>query len=54
MFFYFYQNNSGGRIMRNSNVSRLVIIEAKNYSKANQKAEELGIYFDGVRKGYDC
>lgn len=47
MAFYTYgQNNSGGGFMVNDNVTFTVIIEADNASAADEKAEEIGIYFD--------
>lgn len=54
MFFHYYQNNPGGTTFKNSSVCSLVVIEAKNYQKANEKAQSIDIYFDGVRNGHDC
>lgn len=53
-FFEFNQNNSGGSFVVNDKVCHRVIIEADSKSDAEMKAEELGIYFDGVAAGFDC
>lgn len=53
-FYVYNQNNSGGSFDVNSNVREYVIIEAEDYKQANEKAEEVGIYFDGCYKGQDC
>lgn len=56
MFFTFHQNNSGGGFVTNAadGISHYVIIEAASAADANQKAEALGVYFDGVDEGFDC
>ena len=46
-FFHFHQNNSGGRFTINDDVSVNVIIEATSADDANERAEGIGIYFDG-------
>ena len=53
-FFTFYQNNSGGYFLEDEDVDQYVVIHAKNHYEANDKAQDLGIYFDGVKKGRDC
>ena len=53
-FFTFYQNDSGGYFEINDNLAEYVIIEAHSYKEANEKAEKIGIYFDGVDIGIDC
>lgn len=52
-FFAFSQNNSGGSYDINASrgIGKVVVIEAENASDANEKAEEIGLYFDGR---YDC
>jgi len=50
-FFTFSQNNSGGSY---DGDFRYIIIQARNADWANDLALDHGIYFDGVRKGYDC
>lgn len=51
-FYIFDQNNSGG--YWNKILGYVVIIEAETPEKANEKAEEIGIYFDGVENDIDC
>ena len=51
MFYHFDQNNSGGEF---HGPARNVFIEALDSGHANQIAESIGIYFDGVDMGYDC
>lgn len=50
----FDQNNSGGVFEQNDDVSLHVFIQAESADAANQKAEDIGIYFDGCEKGWDC
>jgi|SRR5690348_1922198 len=52
-FFAFDQNNSGGSysIDENRGIGKVVVIEAENASDANERAREIGLYFDGR---YDC
>lgn len=54
MFYSFRQNNSGGSFDVDSSVAQFVIIEANDSSEANARAQEIGIYFDGVDNGSDC
>jgi len=53
-FYTYDQNNSGGRFHIDDNVCEYVIIEAKSPEHANDRAKQIGIYFDGVSKGIDC
>lgn len=55
-FFSFRQNNSGGsfRIDETNGIGDLVIIEANDAKHALSIAEKIGIYFNGVNKGFDC
>jgi hypothetical protein len=55
-FFTFNQNNSGGEfdIDLESGISEYVIIEAATASEANDRAEEIGLYFDGCNNEMDC
>lgn len=46
MFYTYDQNNSGGGFMSNDSVTFTVIIEASSADEANDRAEEIGIYFD--------
>lgn len=47
MFYTFRQNNTGGKFVSNDSVGTYVIIEAANAKQAVQRAEEVGLYFDG-------
>lgn len=51
MFFEYTQNNSGGLF---SGPALNVIVEADSGTQANERAEEVGVYFDGCRSGLDC
>lgn len=56
MFFHYSQNNSGGTFTFDeaNGITHHVVIEAIDANKANAKAEEIGIYFDGCDSGTDC
>lgn len=54
MWFHFRQNNTGGSFTQNNDVDVNVFIEADTPEMANNKALDVGIYFDGVAKGRDC
>lgn len=54
MFYNYHQNNSGGSFVIDKDVSVNVIIEADSPEEADQKAKDIGIYFDGCDKGFDC
>jgi hypothetical protein len=55
-FYYFNQNNSGGRFTEDpkQGLAHHVIIEADSAKEANDRAEAAGLYFDGIAKGHDC
>lgn len=53
-FYEFRQNNSGGAFDQDENLSVVVLIEAESARAANEKAESIGIYFDGCASGTDC
>jgi len=55
-FYRFRQNNSGGRwvIDADRGISVEVWIEAGSPTEAILRAEEIGLYWDGVNKGFDC
>lgn len=53
-FYKFAQNNAGGKFKYDENVARNVFIESENAQEANNKAEKIGIYFDGVLLGTEC
>lgn len=50
----FDQNNSGGSFVVDDVLTHRVIIEALTEKDAISKAEDLGIYFNGVDEGIDC
>ena len=53
-WYEFDQNNSGGNFVTNDKLCHRIFIEAEDADAANKKAEELGIYFNGVEEGKDC
>lgn len=55
-FYSFHQNNSGGNFIYQDNdaLTHYVIIEADSADDANERAESIGIYFDGVDSDRDC
>jgi hypothetical protein len=53
-WYEFRQNNSGGSFAIDDDVTVYVLIQADSTKSANTKAEEVGIYFDGVGNGQDC
>ena len=54
MFYTYRQNNSGGNFIVNSDVTVTVIVEATDTEHADRRAEEFGIYFNGVNDDIDC
>lgn len=53
-WYEYSQNNSGGSFQIDDSVSVNVLIQATSAKEANNIAEDIGIYFDGISKGYDC
>ncbi len=55
-WFYFSQNNSGGSFDEEpeKGIGTDVFIEAVDAAHANDRAEDLGIYFYGCESGRDC
>jgi hypothetical protein len=55
-FFTYRQNNTGGSFEYNAEqgISTSVIIEAESADKANEKAEAIGLYWNGVDDQSDC
>jgi epoxyqueuosine reductase QueG len=55
-FFEFNQNNTGGSFDfdEKRGISHWVIIEAANAQQANERAESIGLYFNGCDDGVDC
>lgn len=54
MFYAYPQTNSAGRFIQTADLAAFVIIEAISCEDADERAESLGIYFDGVVNGKDC
>lgn len=48
-WYHFRQNNSGGSFVYDeaNGISVHVLIEAEDYKAANDRAEDIGLYFDG-------
>lgn len=53
-FYEFTQNNSGGSFVTDENLCHRLFIEAETHEIATEKAEEMGVYFDGCERGLDC
>lgn len=55
-FYCFRQNNSGGVFINDDDkgICEYVIIEAESGDDANERAEKIGLYFDGASYGRDC
>ncbi len=55
-YYTFNQNNSGGGFEKDqkSGIGVAVIVEALDVDHAIQRAEKIGIYFDGCERGLDC
>jgi hypothetical protein len=55
-FYTFDQNNSGGSFVHDpvAGIGYRVIIEAASCDDAVNKAESIGLYWDGVEDGRDC
>jgi hypothetical protein len=51
-FYQYQQNNSGGSFIRKFGHS--VYVEAASAAYADNRAEAVGIYFDGCSDGRDC
>ena len=56
MWYKYDQNNSGGDfvISPNLGIGPKVWIEADTAAEADERAEKIGIYFDGCQNGVDC
>lgn len=55
-FYTFDQNNSGGVFVydKERGITRYVIIEAADEKQVVDRAEEIGLYFNGIAAGTDC
>jgi hypothetical protein len=51
--YVFIQMDAGNKIISDGRVREYVFIEAINPEHANQRAKQIGIYFDGQEKGID-
>lgn len=56
MFYEFNQNNSGGGFDfdEKAGITHYVIVEADSADDANDRAERIGLYFEGCESGMDC
>lgn len=55
-FFTYNQNNSGGNFHHDKErgIGYAVVVEAHDSIDADNRAENIGIYFDGCASGMDC
>ena len=55
-FYHYSQNNSGGKFAYDAftGITHHVVIQAFSVEDANNRAEAIGIYFDGCANGRDC
>lgn len=53
-FYEYTQNNSGGSFVTDDKLCHRLFIEENNSEKANEIAENLGVYFNGCEDGLDC
>ena len=55
-FFEFSQNNSGGSFHEDEEegIGTCVIVEARDWQHANERARQIGLYFNGCDTGRDC
>lgn len=55
-FYHFSQNNSGGHFDfdKDAGITHHVIVEADTVDQASARAQDIGIYYEGVRDGRDC
>lgn len=55
-WYHFNQNNSGGSFVHDADagIGANVWVEARTLDEASARAQDNGLYFDGVREGVDC
>lgn len=55
-FYQYRQNNSGGAFDfdKQRGISQHVIVEADTAADADDRAQKIGVYFDGCESGQDC
>ena len=54
LYYTYRQNNSGGHFITDDKVCGFVVIQAHDEKDADRRAQNIGIYFDGVAGGWDC
>lgn len=56
MWYEYRQNNSGGSFVHQpkAGIGCIVIIEEVSADAANERAKDIGLYFDGCETGDDC
>ena len=54
LYYTYRQNNSGGRFITDDEVCGFVVIQAHDEKDADRRAQNIGIYFNGVDAGWDC
>jgi hypothetical protein len=56
MYYTYRQNNSGGQFTldKKRGITMFVVIFAETSEEADKKAEDIGLYFNGVEKDIDC
>ncbi len=53
-YYEFSQNNSGGGFDLDENYGEDVLIAARNKDEANERAQRIGVYFNGCDDERDC
>jgi hypothetical protein len=53
-WFLWDQNNSGGSFVEDEHLTTRVFIQAETGAKAEAKAFDFGVYYNGVEDGLDC
>jgi len=53
-YYQFNQMPSGGKYEVNDSVAHCVVVEASSAEAANEIAQSIGLYFDGIKSGRDC
>lgn len=53
-FYQWNQNNSGGFFVVDDKLCHRIIIEASTLDEAEQKAFDMGVYYNGCEDGTDC
>lgn len=53
-YYEFTQNNSGGSVVYDAQLTHRLFIEARSETKATEKAIRMGVYFEGTEDETDC